>query len=30
MDDPGNRFDTDETFDLVLADNEVHDRLCGK
>lgn len=28
VDDPGNRFDTDETVKQVLEHNEVHDRLC--
>jgi hypothetical protein len=27
-DDPGNRFDSDETFDQVLEHNEIYDRLC--
>jgi hypothetical protein len=27
-DDPGNRYDTDQTVDEVIAHNEVHDRLC--
>jgi hypothetical protein len=27
-DDPGNLFDTDQTFAEILAHNEVHDRLC--
>jgi hypothetical protein len=27
-DDPGNRFDTDETFNQVLEHNAVVDRLC--
>lgn len=29
MDDPGNRFDTDETFTQVLEANAVHERLCS-
>lgn len=29
QDDPGNRFDTDETFGQVLEHNAVHDRLCA-
>ena len=29
MDDPGNRFDTDETFGQVLEHNAVMDRLCA-
>lgn len=28
MDDPGNRYDTEETFGQVLEHNEVVDRLC--
>lgn len=28
-DDPGNAFDTETTFNEVLAHNEVYDRLCG-
>lgn len=28
VDDPGNRYDSDETVEQVLAHNEVHDRLC--
>jgi len=28
MDDPGNRYDTDQTFGEVLAHNEAFDRLC--
>lgn len=28
VDDPGNRFDTDDTFFQVLAHNAVMDRLC--
>lgn len=28
VDDPGNRFDTDETFKQVLTHNAVHERLC--
>jgi hypothetical protein len=27
-DDPGNLFDTEQTFLEVLAHNEVYDRLC--
>lgn len=27
-DDPGNRFDTDQTFEEVLEHNAVFDRLC--
>jgi hypothetical protein len=29
MDDPGNRFDTDQTFGEIVEHNEVYDRLCG-
>jgi len=29
VDDTGNRFDTDETVEQVLAHNEVLARLCG-
>lgn len=28
-DDPGNQWDSEQTFNEVLAHNEVHDRLCG-
>lgn len=28
VDDPGNRFDTDETFAQVLEHNAAYDRLC--
>lgn len=28
MDDPGNRFDTEQTFGEVVSHNEVFDRLC--
>lgn len=28
VDDPGNRFDTDETFEQIVGHNEVYDRLC--
>lgn len=27
-DDPGNQYDTDQTFSEVLAHNEVYDRTC--
>ena len=27
-DDPGNQFDTEQTFNEVLEHNEVYDRLC--
>lgn len=29
VDDPGNRFDSDETFAGILVHNAVHERLCG-
>ncbi|WP_165913367.1 hypothetical protein [Novosphingobium sp. ST904] len=28
QDDPGNRFDTDETLSEVIEHNQVYDRLC--
>lgn len=28
-DDPGNRYDTEQTFGEVLAHNQVFDRLCA-
>jgi hypothetical protein len=28
-DDPGNQWDTEQTFNEILAHNEVHDRLCA-
>lgn len=27
-DDPGNRYDTEQTFNEVIEHNEVYDRLC--
>ena len=30
MDDPGNRFDTEQTLAEVLEHNAVWERLCGK
>lgn len=28
QDDPGNKFDTDETLQEVIGHNQVYDRLC--
>jgi hypothetical protein len=30
LDDPGNRFDTEQTFAEVIEHNAVFDRLCAK